>query len=317
MPPLLEYIDTYMKNFQIEFLEKEGTKAFFVFLVQARKHLALDPATQQHIKCWKIIDDYFTLPTTDPQMLEWLAQALNFLSLPNSPQFVEKLVKAFLSCIQTDSNLFEIIHCMRGATKVARDKSSEYQFLYALAQQAASIYERNKNFRMLLPYLSFAINMPQSERTEHFVHLFLDTLFWNIDVLDLNSWIILDTSIKNMGLQSGSIQRWNIYLKWLGILDQLNPELAANSGSADKKNLLPQLKLPKIHLPQLKIGKTKNTPPDANGGGSIPPSQLNHGSGPQSYISPGNSSPPISSASSSDSHTTYQSYQNESSKGKK
>ena len=238
LPTLMSYISTYIANFQLEPLERSGAKTFFAVLTQQYQHLALDTTTRTRIQCWQIVDAYFHRPTTDPQMLKSLANALPFLGLTNDAQIKARLIQAFFLCIQRDQDLSEIMRSMRGVPNIAKEKAEEYNLLYTLAELAAEQAKRPLPSQIgenaLLPYLLFALTMPTLEGTPHFFHLFLDKLLYNVKVLDVDGiWKQLTTFLEEKKLQNAAIdmERWYEYLNGLEIGDKLN--LPSTSG---KKN---------------------------------------------------------------------------------
>ena len=239
MPPLMEYVSTYITHFHIDALEKDVTKAFFAFLAQQYKYLALDPITQSHIKCWKIIDGYFTSPDAQVPALAGLAEALPFLGLPNNRQFTEKLAQAFVSCIETNQDLSTIIESMRQVPKVAKEKAEEYQFLYMLADQAAKTYKQQPSLDIVFPYLLFVLTISEQDRshTEHFTQIFLDRLLCFIAANDSIMWKRLDTFVAQQKLQHTEVERWHNYLKMTSYVPEKMYHIFVCYARKDKEQL--------------------------------------------------------------------------------
>ncbi len=190
LPIWNEYINTYITSFHMDYLKNIETQAFFAFLTQNYKNLALDANTQGKIQCWKIFNNYLTNPDAKPSTLNDFAQALSLLPLPNNIEFKIKLAQTFVSCISTPQDLATIIEYMQ-VPKVAKERADTYQFLYILAEQAATLYQLKPSIGVFFPYLSYAltISIPEQDNrtTELFIHVFLDRLLYPIDIVSTSN----------------------------------------------------------------------------------------------------------------------------------
>ena len=233
-----QYIDIYMTIFHLNTLESIGAKTFFTILKQHYQSLALDPQTKAQIQCWQIVEEYFIRPDINQVKLQNLAEALPFLDLTNDIQLQTKLIHTFFSRIEQYQDLAQLIQYMRQVPKVAKEKAEEYSFLYTLAdlaaERSANIHADQISLGTLVPYLLFALTMPPEERTEHFLHVFLDRLFHHVKVLDTaGPWTRLTIFLEDeQKLRGAALERWHDYLNGLEIGDKLN--LPSNSHSKAK-----------------------------------------------------------------------------------
>ncbi len=222
MPILLSYISTYANSLSIDTLEHSGSKAFFIFLAQQYRNLHLDDTVSYKIRYWKFLDNYFHAPDTQSQNLQNLARALYALGLPNDIQFTAKLAQSFLLCIQTQSDISDIMQYMREVPRLAKEKADEYRFLYILAEQAAETYRGKASINTLIPYLVFALAMHAQNRSNHFFQLFMDKALYYVSLQDIPTWMSLNKVIEAQGLTSPAVQRWQRYLSGLEIWEKVN-----------------------------------------------------------------------------------------------
>jgi hypothetical protein len=76
------------------------------------------------------------------------------------------------------------------------------------------------------------ITLPTTEISlKYFIQQFLDTLLYNINVLDLNAWKTLDTLLAQQQLSAQAQKRWQGYLNGLHLLDRLNSAGVMENGS--------------------------------------------------------------------------------------
>ena len=208
---LMSYITSYIGNVNSDALEEKDVKPFFAALVQHSAQLPLDNTSKTRILCWQVVQAYLNAPDAQPQTLQRLANALPFL--PDDPNLKTKLTQAFFSCIQTSSDVSEIVKSMREVPKIAKEKAGEYELLDKLAEQAVEDYESQHNISMLAPYLLFALTMPPQERTEDFFQQFLGKLLQGIHESEVSNWTALNIFVEQQRLPDAAIARWRTYYR--------------------------------------------------------------------------------------------------------
>lgn len=235
LPVLRDYISAYIMAFNAESLERKEAITFLRVLAQPNQLQSLDPATQEYIQCWSIIDQYFTSPDASPDRLRFLVQALFKLGLPNNSAVVAKLANAFARCVRSDHDLRFILENMQNVPKLKGNDM--IQLLYDVAEQVAELHQQQQNVQQLLPYLSFVLNITNTilRTTEvdlkYFIQQFLDTLLCNIDVLDLNAWRPLDAVVTQQHLSTQAQKRWQDYLNGLHLQDRLSSAGVMENGA--------------------------------------------------------------------------------------
>jgi len=216
LPGLVEYINTYITAFTTDDLDRAETKLFFIALRRHYQQLHLSEDVRRRAQCWLIIDEYCTSPEIHPEALRNLATALLFL--PINASLTKKLTRAFVFCIRTTNDLTAIMAHMQQVPKIRDDAP---RLLYKVAEQAANYYQQPKA-SSLLPYLIFVLLWNGQANTSHFVKTFLDTLLPSVKVTEVSKWRRLHDLIKEQRLPQEAMERWKLYLRNLGLWEQVN-----------------------------------------------------------------------------------------------
>lgn len=228
-PIILEYVVTYLSTFTADALERPEAKKLIAFLWRLAPSLPLDSQTQQYIRYWGTINQYFDVPTAIPGTLKALAASLASLGLPKTSVFEAKLVAAFARCVEQTDDLITI---MQHVELIPKLKSNSLQLLYSIAEECAKLH--GQRIEALLPCLLFVLSMPDmNKRQQHFTQQFLDRLLYHVN--DLASWHTLDWYVRKHNLSEVALKRWQYYLHWLELSDKITSDQDTASGSGASK----------------------------------------------------------------------------------
>jgi hypothetical protein len=229
LPSLHRAIATYVKTFTLEMLDQSLSHSFLATLVQRYEYLPIDSDARknfrysdimQDIQYWSAILRYYNKPSADPDILKSLTTALYMKNLPNSSYGMISLARVFVRGIITIRELHAIIDTVK---RVPTIEKNFVQFLYILAEEAASTYKSPENLSLLLPYLLYALRENISVQDEYFRQVFLDTLLYYVEVYDIASWASLHLLLlgQHSDFSSEALRHWQLYLTKLELWDRL------------------------------------------------------------------------------------------------